>query len=231
LAEGLGQAEVGGRGFLRAAQLTLSGGELDQALELFARAQRLAPDDRSVALFYAEALMRKGNAAFAAQLLEPFSPNETDTTFLGVLGEALLRTSNLDRARQTLEAYYRQKPDSFGKLFELANAFLKAGEEKKAVEVLAETKEWLLWLRRENEFAPQVDRLCGSFPQSLPLTIFGARLYEDLNREAKYFGAMVRLFDLYLAAGKMKEACETLDRLVDIDPYDFRNHQRIALLE
>lgn len=231
LAEGLGQAEVAGRGFLRAAQLTLSGGELDQALELFARAQRLAPDDRSVALFYAEALLRKGNAAFAVELLEPFSPSETDTAFLGILGEALLRTANLDRARQTLEAYYRQKPDSFGKLFELANAFLKADEESKAVEVLAETKEWMLAVRRENEFATQVDRLCGLFPQSLPLTVFWARLYEDLNREAKYFDALVRLFDLYLAAGKMKEACETLDRLVDIDPYDFRNHQRIALLE
>jgi GGDEF domain-containing protein/tetratricopeptide (TPR) repeat protein len=41
----------------------------------------------------------------------------------------------------------------------------------------------------------------------------------------------MRLFDLYLAAGQVKEACEALDRLVDIDPYDYRNQERIAKLE
>ena len=41
----------------------------------------------------------------------------------------------------------------------------------------------------------------------------------------------MKLFDLYLGAGRMKEACESLDRLVDIDPYDYRNHERIAKLE
>ena len=41
----------------------------------------------------------------------------------------------------------------------------------------------------------------------------------------------VRLFDLYYGATRLKEACETLDRLVDIDPYDYRNQERIAKLE
>ena len=55
-----------------------------------------------------------------------------------------------------------------------------------------------------------------------------ASIYEELNREAKYFDALMRLFDLYLAAGQMKEACTALDRLVDIDPYDYRNQERIS---
>ena len=58
-----------------------------------------------------------------------------------------------------------------------------------------------------------------------------AKLYEELNRETKYFDALVRLFDLYLGAGRLKEACESLDRLVDIDPYDYRNQERISKLE
>jgi len=41
----------------------------------------------------------------------------------------------------------------------------------------------------------------------------------------------VRLFDLYLEAGQIKPACDSLDRLVDIDPYDYRNHERISRLE
>ena len=34
-----------------------------------------------------------------------------------------------------------------------------------------------------------------------------------------------------MGADRLKEACESLDRLVDIDPYDYRNHERIAKLE
>ena len=76
-----------------------------------------------------------------------------------------------------------------------------------------------------------MDRLATNYPQSLPLAEVVAKLYEELNRETKYFDALVRLFDLYLDAGRMKEACEALDRLVDIDPYDYRNQERIAKLE
>ena len=60
---------------------------------------------------------------------------------------------------------------------------------------------------------------------------FWAAFYSEINRETKYFEALVKLFDLYLGAGRLKEACDSLDRLVDIDPYDYRNHERISRLE
>src|SRR5271154_2277923 len=86
-------------------------------------------------------------------------------------------------------------------------------------------------VRREAELTAQMDRLAAAYPASLPLAETIARLYEELNRETKYFDSLVRLFDLYLAAGQMKEACDALDRLVDIDPYDYRNQERISKLE
>ena len=82
--------------------------------------------------------------------------------------------------------------------------------------------------RKDSELAAQIDRLAAAYPASLPLAETVARIYEEMNRETKYFDALVRLFDLYLAAGRMKEACDALDRLVDIDPYDYRNQERIA---
>ena len=36
---------------------------------------------------------------------------------------------------------------------------------------------------------------------------------------------------MYLEAGQVKPACDVLDRLVDIDPYDYRNQERIKRLE
>jgi diguanylate cyclase (GGDEF)-like protein len=116
-------------------------------------------------------------------------------------------------------------------LFELAGAYLGAGEAEKAVGILDQTRQWMFPMRRESEFATQVDQLAEAHPGSLPLIRFWAHLYEELNREAKYFDALVRLFDLCFEAGKLQEACEALDRLVDIDSYDYRNQERIAKLE
>jgi diguanylate cyclase (GGDEF)-like protein len=231
LAERLRHADLATRSYLRAGQLTQAVGALDEALEYFGRAHQLSPEDRSGALLFAEARLRKNDAEGAVALLEPFSPNENDTSFLALFGEALLRTGRLDRAREIFEAYYKQKPDSFGKLFELAGAYIRGGLDDKAATLLVQTKAWMRAARRENELAVQMERLATMYPASLPLAELVARLYDELNRETKYFDALVRLFDLYLAAGLTKEACEALDRLVDIDPYDYRNQERIAKLE
>jgi diguanylate cyclase (GGDEF)-like protein len=231
LAEKLGHSDLASRSYLRAGQLTLAASALDEALEYFGRAHKLLPADRSGALLFAEAKLRKGDAAGAAALLEPFAPNDKDPGFLSLYGESLLRSGQLDRAREVFEAYCKVKPESFPKIFELVSAYLQSKQDTKAATLLRQTREWMQAARREIELPAFMDKLASSFPASLPLAEAVAKNYEELNRETQYFDALVRLFDLYLVAGKMKEACEALDRLVDIDPYDYRNQDRIAQLE
>ncbi len=141
LAEELRHADLAARSFVRAGQLTLASGGLDLALEYFARAHKLIPEDRTCALLFAEAKLRKGDPEGAVILLEPFSPNEKDTAFLALFGEGLLRTGRLDRAREVFEAYYRQKPDSFAKLFDVAGGYIRVGEDQKAASLLEQIKE------------------------------------------------------------------------------------------
>jgi tetratricopeptide (TPR) repeat protein len=131
-AERLRHADLATRSYLRAGQLTLAVGALDEALEYFGRANHLSPQDRAGALLFADAKLRKGDAEGAVMLLDPLSANEADPSFLMLFGEALLRTTRLDRAREVFEAYYKQKPDSFTKLFELAGAYLRASQDEKA---------------------------------------------------------------------------------------------------
>jgi len=227
----LGHVDLATRSYVRAGQLILAGGALDEALEYFGRAYELSPQDRSCALLYAEAQLRKGDAEAAVTLLDPFSPSAKDTTFLALFGEALLRTKRLDRAREVFDAYYKEKPDSFEKLFELAGAYVTAGQDEKAAAILFQVKDWMRSARKEAELSTQLDRMSSAYPNSLRVAEAVAKICEELNREAKYFDALVRLFDLYLAAGRVKEACESLDRLVDIDPYDYRNQERIERLQ
>jgi len=232
LAEKLGNAETGGRAYLRAAQLTQAAGDGARALEFFASAHRLTPGDRSVALLFADARLHHRDAAGAVELLRPFAPPDaSDTAFLGLYGEALLHTEQLDVAREILFALCKQKPEGFDKLFNLTDRYIETGADDKAISVLEQTKEWMFAIHSETVFAARVDMIVEAHPKSLALAEFWAKLYDQMNREVKYFDALVRLFDLDIEKNKIPAACEALDRLVEIDPYDYRIHERIAKLE
>lgn len=227
----LGHTDLATRSCVRAGQLILARGALDDALEHFKRAHELSPDDRSAAFLYAEAKLRKGDAEGTVQLLEPFSPDAKDTAVLALFGDALLRTNRLEQAQRVWDAYYKEKPEGFDKLFELARGYAKAGQDEKTAAMLLQLKDRMLRARKETELVAQLDQISAECPKSLPVAEAVAKVCEGLNREAKYFDALVRLFDLYLTAGRVKPACDILDKLVDIDPYDYRNQERIEKLQ
>ncbi len=231
LGEQLGQPAVAVRGYLRAGQLALAAGEPGRALEWFARAHRLASADRSVALLFADAQLRQGAAAEAVKLLEPLSSSGNDAGFLELFGTALMQAGELDRAREVLRKLFQARPERPAPLFELADAYAQAGDEAGAVDLLARLKMQMFAQKQENEFTAEMDRLGEAHSHSPRLVAFWGGVYNELNREAKYFDILVRLFDLQLAGENMEGACETLDRLVDIDAYDFRNQQRLEQLQ
>jgi diguanylate cyclase (GGDEF)-like protein len=229
LAERLGNHAAAALGYLRAGQLSTR--NEDEAIEFFAKAQKLLPNDRSASLLYAQALLRKGAPAEAAALLAPLSESEKDVTFLETYAETLMRSGQLDAARTVLERMTNQGAGSPEKFFSLATEYLRSGHEDKAVDLLAATKKSMLAARRESEFASAVDQLVEAFPKSLRLVQFWAALYSEINRESKYFDALVRLFDLSMASDRLPGACEALERLVEIDPYDSHNQERLDLLK
>ncbi len=231
IGEQMGQPEVAARGWLRAGQLTMASGELDRALDLFSRAHRQAPDDRSVALLYAEAFLRKGAPQDAVGLLEPFPATGSDAAFLTSFGAALMQSGQLDRARAIIEQLYKDNSESFEKMFELADLYLKAGKGNPAAEVFALVKDRMFAAKRQAEFTAYMDKLLETNPQSLALAEFCGRMYDELNRESKYFTVLTRLFELYLEAKDVPGACSSLDRIIDIDPYDQHNHERMKKLE
>jgi diguanylate cyclase (GGDEF)-like protein len=224
----LGNLTAAARGYLRAGQLTTD--NENEALEFFAKAHELIPTDRSAALHYAQAFIRKADSAAAAAILAPLSEVERDATFLDTYADALINSGQLDTARTLLEGMQSQGIGSAEKFFLLIREFLKTGQEDKAVELLISAKKSMLAARHESEFAAAVDRLVEAFPKSLRLAEFWSEMYSELNREAKFFEAEVHLFDLCLENNEIHGACEAFEKLVEIDPYDSRNQERYDLL-
>jgi diguanylate cyclase (GGDEF)-like protein len=228
-AERSGKNALAARAYLRSGQLATASGAQDEALRVLGRAHELAPHERGVALLYAEALLRSDRARDAAALLEPFATSESDAAFLETFGQAHMRAGNLDRARAIFERLAREKADS-PQFFELADRYAAANEDAKAVELLTALKRRMFAEKKQNEFAARLDEVAGKHPQSQALLEFWAALYNELNRESQYFDILIRLFDVCFASGNLKRASETLERLVDIDAYDYRNQERLEKL-
>src|SRR6266850_2529009 len=229
-AERLGKNAIAARAFLRAGQLASASGAAADALNVLGRAHRLAPQERSVALLYAQANLQSGNAVRAAALLEPFAGSESDATFLDTYGDALMRSGNLERAREVLDRLIREKKEGMSRLFDLADHYAAAGQDQKAVEILVVVKRRMFTDKRQNEFAALTDALATKHLHSQAVLEFSASIYNELNHESQYFETLIKLFDVYLHSGNVAKAAESLERLVDIDAYDYRNQERLDQL-
>src|SRR5213080_616431 len=229
-AERIGKNALAARAFLRAGQLASASGASADALQILGRAYKLAPQERSVALLYAQANMQTGNAVRAATLLEPFAASESDAAFLVTFSDALMRSGSLERARQLLERLLREKNEGATHLFELADRYVAAGQDQKATEVLLLLKRRMFADKKQNEFVALMDGVGAKYPHSQAILEFWASVHNELNRESQYFEVLIKLFDVYLTSGNVKKAAESLERLVDIDAYDFRNQERMELL-
>ncbi len=227
----LGHAEVAAQAFLRAGQLRLPE-DLRKGLELLERAYQLSPADRTVALFLGQALVSDGNHKRAVELLLPLYTEKTaDPAVLQTLAGALLAAQSLTEAEEVLEAYYRAQPDSYEKLFELADLYCKAGQPEKSIGVLKRLRKHFSSAQRETEFLERVATLYDLNEAVVPLAEFIAGLFDEANLESRYAQVLGKLFGVYLAAGDAASAGAVLERLIDIDPYDFENQKRLEQLK
>jgi tetratricopeptide (TPR) repeat protein len=209
-AERIGKHALAARAFLRTGQLASASGAKAEALVYLGRAYKLAPQERSVALLYADAMLHSGEASQAATLLEPFAANEKDTTFLDTYAQALMSSGQLDRARDVLEELLREKNEGINRLFELSDLYAVLGQDAKAVDLLTTLKRRMFADKKQNEFANQLDGIGGKHPESQPILEFWAAVYNELNRESKYFEILIKLFDVYLNGGNVAKAGDTM---------------------
>jgi diguanylate cyclase (GGDEF)-like protein len=229
-AERSGKTALAARSFLRAGQLATASGASTDALHFLGRAQQLAPQERSVALLYAQANLQAGNGVRASALLEPFAESEKDTAFLETYADALMLAGNFEKARLILDQLMLEKNEGLTRLLDLADRYAGASQDQKALEILQTVKRRMFQDKHEGEFVALMDSIGAKHPHSQVILEFWAQLQNELNRESNYFEVLIKLFDVYLTSGNVAKAAESLERLVDIDAYDYRNQERLDLL-
>jgi tetratricopeptide (TPR) repeat protein/GGDEF domain-containing protein len=218
--------------FLQAARLARAAGQEDQWAELSERAHQQDPADEAASIAVSEVYLTKDRAPEAIALLEPaYEHKPDDIQILDLLSQAYLRMGNFEKAQPVCWKLYQAQPEKLPLLLKVIEGLIQAGNLKKALEVVGQIKTTLFQQGKKNEFLQIVEKIYAADESNLPVLEILTGLYNELNKEDGLRRSLVRLFNLSLAAEDYQKAADTLEKIIDVDPYGVGHYDRLVNLE
>jgi len=218
---------------LKAAEIARSNGVQDRWAELAGRASQLDPSNKDACMAAAEVCFSRGNHAETIKLLEPISQSDPEnTTALKLLCQAYLASGEYVKAEPVCLRLYQTHPETLGLTEQLIRGILLSGETAKALKIVDEIKDQMYRReKRQAEFVALIEQIYHADENNPDVLKLLPPLYNDLNREGDLRRALTRLFSLYLAAEQYNKAAETLESILDVDPYGAAHADRLLNLE
>jgi len=232
LASSTKHPEIATPAFLKAAQLARQASQEDRWAELAERAHQLDSADEAASIEAAEVYLKKDRAPEAAALLEPIHANKPDEVgILDLLSHAYLRMADYGKAEPICWKLYQARPETVPQLLRAVEGFVQTRAVDKALSLLGRMKTSLFQQGKKNEFLQLAEKIYAVDESSLPVLEMLTALYDELNKEDGLRRSLVRIFNLYLAGEDYKKAANTLERILDVDPYGVGHHDRLLNLE
>ncbi|HET8825840.1 MAG TPA: tetratricopeptide repeat protein [Terriglobales bacterium] len=230
LASELGDGKQAAASFLQLAQMAEGAGK--DPSQWFERAYSEDAMDETIAIGYARSLMQQQQVGAAIFVLDPLAAaGSTSAEFRDLYARALLSANRLTEAAPLVWQIFEQNPSRIEQVRDLIGAFLDSQLDREAV-VLAEKLEH--FQRRKGErraFLAMMQDIVAGHRASVEMLEFLAEQFNSANREADYCATLLRLFELYCKEGKFEKAGESLDRAVEIDPYENGHQKRLQALK
>ncbi|PYV14218.1 MAG: hypothetical protein DMG21_18960 [Acidobacteria bacterium] len=226
------QAKVATPAFLEAAQLARKAGQEDRWAELAERAHMLDPADAAASITAAEVYLQRDKAADAVRLLQPIAESQPDNlTVQELLGRGYLAIGDFDKAQPICWRLYEAQPAALDLLIQLVEGRVEKGQADVALALLGQLKPSFIQQGRKYEFLKMAAKIYEADQSNLPVLEMLAGLYNEFNREDGLRRSLTRLFNLYLAADQYQKAGDTLERIIDVDPYGEGHYDRLLNLE
>jgi len=197
-----------------------------------ARAHELDPANQEGCLRAAEVALAQGRPADVVALLEPVVPSRPDDlAVLGYLAQAYLSTDNYVMAQPICRKIYQSDPEAIGMIEQLIKGLLNGNEIEEALSLIQEIKGRFYRQGKANDFVAIVERAYQADEDNLEILEMLVALYNELNRDEGVRRSLARLFHLYLATEQYEHAAETLEKIIDLDPYGAGHQDRLLNLE
>jgi diguanylate cyclase (GGDEF)-like protein len=226
------QPQIAAAAFLHGAQLARKAGQEERWAELVERAHLLDPANEGVCAAAAELFLKQNRTAEAVALLEPIAQTKPDDlTVLELLLQGYLGVGDYGKAEPLCWKLYQAKPEALDLMLRVAEGFVQTGSSEKALELVGKLRGRLFQQGKRNEFLKIMEKVYEADESNLQVLEMLSNLYNEMNKEEGLRRSLTRLFNLYLATEQYEKSADTLERILDVDPYGEGHYDRLLNLE
>ncbi len=230
IAAELGDGKTAAASFLQAGNLLEQ--EKKDPLPLYERAYSLDAGNVDIGLALGRALLAKGTADRAVTVLQPFATGPAARTEMAdTYGRALLAARHPVEAEPFIWAMYERDARQADEVARLIGCLLDTEHSDKALALAHRLEAGEVKHNRRRDYVGLMKELVvDRHPAGVEFLEFMVEEYNAANREHDYCETLLKLFELYFAAGNFLKAADSLDRAAEVDPYESGHHKRMDML-
>jgi len=226
------QTKVAMPALLRAAQLARRAGDESRWERLVDEAHALDPTDEIASITATELYLKRGNFAEATKLIEPvLAKKPKDLEVLDLACKGYLGVGNYTQAQPLCWKLYHANPERVDLVLKLMEGLIRTGAVQQVLGTVNELKDRLFQQGRRNEYLKIIEKVYETDESNLEVLEVLSNLYNEMNKEDGLRRSLSRLFNLYLASENYQKAGDTLERILDVDPYGEGHYDRLVILE
>jgi GAF domain-containing protein len=226
------QSKVAMPALIRAAQLARRAGDGDRWEKLVEQAHTLDPTDEVASIAAAELCVKRGNFPEAARLIGPVvASRPDDLEVLELACKSYLGIANYAQAQPLCWKLYQARPERVDFIVTLVEGLIQSGAVKQVLGTVNELKDRLFQQGKRNEFLKIIENLYETDESNVDVLEILSNLYNEMNKEDGLRRSLSRLFNLYLGGENYQKAGDTLERILDVDPYGEGHYDRLLNLE
>ncbi len=230
LATELGDGKTAAIAFFQAA--VLEENEKRDGHPWYERAYVMDTSNPDIALAYGRSLLQHGDAANALKVIEAFAkqPNSSEP-MRETYARALLRLKRPKEAEPIILSIYEKDPKQINEVALLIGTLLEIEHDGTALTIAKRTLELEDKAGRNREFVNQLKEIVDHHRANPEFLEYMVMLFNSTNREQDYCATLIKLFDLYYAAGNYLKAADSLDAAAEVDAYEPGHQKRLEMLK
>ncbi len=219
-----------------AAEAFLQVGELEgkagrESASWYERAFSTDPSNPQAALAHGRATLARGDGPTAVKVVEALAraegaPAEIRETYC----KALLAAKRPLDAEPYIWDLLDKDPKQADEVGAMIGALLDAEQHDKASAAARRLEQYLAKHDRRREFAAIMKTVSDKHALDVAFLEYLVEVYNSSNREQDYCATLLKLFQLYFAAGNFLKAADSLDAAAEVDPYEPGHQKRLEML-
>jgi len=227
LYQAIGQHGEAVNAFVSTAQRLIEKGDHAEALKAAEKAVQADPKSGAAAAIKARCLSAAGRNNDAIELLRKLPPTSASPESTGLLTQLYLHSGQAEEAVSLARNAFAAGPKQYGIVFGVVDGLMEGGETERSLGLLSEIRKGVLEAGESERLISAIQSAAERVPGRLEPLEWLADVFRNTGDPFHLPEALGQLADAAINAGNLQRAKEALEELVEKDPENEHNKQRL----